>query len=171
MLELLDRKLNRIYDLSGYLAAVAILLIAVLVMINIISRAVGAFVPGLTESAGYCMAAAGSLGMAHTLGQGGHIRVAMLLERLRGKGRFAVELWALLLASGLSVYLAVFLVKMVYVSWLFEDRSDGSDEILIWIPQVPAALGFLLFAICLVHASVKSIATGQVMVKDEGSAH
>ncbi len=162
MLVRLDQSLNRLYHGCGLIAAAFIAVIVVLVLINIGSRVVGAFVPGLTEMAGYAMAAAGTFGLAYTFGERGHIRVTMLIDALRGRGRFGVELWALGVATGLSVYLAVFFVRMVYVSWLFDDRSDGSDELLIWIPQVPTAIGFAVFAVCLVHAFIKAVATGAV---------
>ncbi|MCP4330002.1 MAG: TRAP transporter small permease subunit [Alphaproteobacteria bacterium] len=158
----LDRCLNWLYHACGLIAAAFISVIVLLVLINIGSRVVGTFVPGMTEMAGYAMAAAGAFGLAYTFGERGHIRVTMVIDVLRGRGRFYVELWSLGIATILAVYLAVFFVRMVYVSWLFDDRSDGSDELLIWIPQVPTAIGFVVFAICLVHATVKAVAAGKV---------
>jgi len=146
----------------GLLAALFVVLIGILVLINIISRSLGLFVPGMTEGAGYCMAAAGSLGLAYTFGEHGHIRVSMVIGRLRGRARFAIELWALGLAAVLACYLAYYLARMVYVSYIFEDRSDGSDELLIWIPQAPTAFGFAVFALALVHAVVNGLVGGDL---------
>ncbi|MDJ0947864.1 MAG: TRAP transporter small permease subunit [Alphaproteobacteria bacterium] len=162
VLQHLDRALHRLYRGCGYLAAALIVLIAGLVLVNIVSRMAGAFVPGMTEGAGYCMAGAGALGLAYTFGEHGHIRVTMLIERLRGRARFGLELWAIGIAGMLLCYLAYFLLRMVYVSYLFEDRSDGSDELLIWIPQAPMAFGFAVFAVSLVHAIVVALATGRL---------
>ncbi|WP_282607132.1 TRAP transporter small permease [Pelagibius sp. Alg239-R121] len=128
-----------------------------LVVVSIGSRAVGVYVPGLTDYAAYCLAWAGALGMAYTFGQHGHIRVEMLVDQMHGRRRYWFELCVLTLATAMTVYLSYFLVKMTHTSWLYEDRSDGSDEILIWIPQVPFAAGFCLFSLVLVLAFIKAL--------------
>ena len=165
-LVVLDRALRTLYLWCGYAAATLIVAIACLVVVNIVSRLLGSYVSGMTEGAGYCMAGAGALGLAYTLGEHGHIRVTMLLDRFHGKARFRLELWALLIATGLTCYLAWFVVRMVYISWLFEERSDGSDEILIWIPQTALALGFVIFAICLIHTVINALVRGDVERKE-----
>ena len=157
VIEAVDAKLDKLYRLCGYMAAGLIALMVVLVLINITSRLLGKFVPGMTEIAGYCMAGSGALGLAYTFGDDGHIRVKMLLERLSGVAKYAVEIWALTVSTGLVAYVAYYMMKMVYFSWYFKDRSDGSDAMLIWIVQVPTVLGFLVFAICLLHALIKAI--------------
>ena len=162
-IEIIDVQLERFYRLCGYIAAGFIVLMVVLVLINIISRLLNAYIPGLTEICGYCMAGSGALGLAYTFGDDGHIRVKMLLERLTGKFRLAVEILALAVSAGLMSYVALYLFKMVYFSWFFKDRSDGSDAMLIWIPQVPMVFGFLVFAICLVHALIKILAMRHVI--------
>lgn len=162
MLRQIDRLLNSLYRACGYLAAVFVVLIAILVLVNIVSRFVGAFVPGMTEGAGYCMAAAGALGLAYTFGEHGHIRVTMLIANLRGNSRYWMEVWALVIAAGLTGYIGFYLLRLVYFSYLFEERSDGSDEMLIWIPQVPAALGFTIFAVALVHALIAGLCVGRI---------
>ena len=40
---------------------------------------------------------------------------------------------------------------MLMISINFQERSEGADEILIWIPQVPVALGSTIFFICILH--------------------
>ncbi len=162
MLAKIDSSLHALYRLCGFVAAAFIVLIACLVLVNIGSRLMGSFVPGMTEGAGYSMAAAGALGLAYTFGEHGHIRVTMLIGRLRGRARFGLEAWALIVAAGLSCYLGYYLLRMVYVSHLYEDRSDGSDELLIWIPQVPMAFGFAVFAVALVHAVISGLAKGDI---------
>ncbi len=163
----LDRGLHRLYRWCGYLAAAFIVLIAGLVLVNIVSRLAGAFVPGMTEGAGYCMAGAGALGLAYTFGEHGHIRVTMVIDQLRGRFRFGFELWAVGIAGILLCYLAYYLLRMVYVSYQFEDRSDGSDELLIWIPQAPMAFGFAVFAVSVVHAIVVALNTGRIAGRNE----
>ncbi len=162
MAESIDVVIVSICRLCGFLAALAILVLTGLVMTSIASRAVGIYVPGLTDFAAYCLAWAGSLGMAYTFGQHGHIRVGMLVDTLRGKLRYVFEVAVLALATAMVMYLAWYLVKMAHTSWVYEDRSDGSDEILIWIPQVPFAVGFCLFALVLILAVLRALLRGDL---------
>jgi len=162
LVEILDKIILIICRLCGFLAALAIVILTGLVVTSIVSRAIGTYVPGLTDYAAYCLAWAGSLGMAYTFGQHGHIRVEMLVDQMRGKLRYVFELAVLLLAALMASYLAWFLIKMTYTSWTYEDRSDGSDEILIWIPQVPFAAGFSLFALVLIFAVLRALLRGDL---------
>ncbi|MGD9974415.1 MAG: TRAP transporter small permease [Desulfatirhabdiaceae bacterium] len=156
-LKTIDTLLERLYQVSGFLAAGLIFLMLILVLINIFSRLIHAFIPGLTEVAGYCMAGSGALGLAYTFGHDGHIRVKMLLDCVKGTSRFALEIWALAVSAGLVSFVAGYMVKMVYFSWVFKDRSDGSDSMLTWISQTPMTFGFIVFSICLVHALIKNL--------------
>ena len=46
---------------------------------------------------------------------------------------------------------------MTLISIKFEERSEGADEILIWIPQTGVAIGSLIFFICILHHLIFSI--------------
>ena len=46
---------------------------------------------------------------------------------------------------------------MTLCSIKFEERSEGADEILIWIPQSAVALGSIIFFICVFHHLINSI--------------
>ena len=46
-----------------------------------------------------------------------------------------MENWCLLISSFFSGYLAFYFIKMLIISYKFQERSEGADEILIWIPQ------------------------------------
>jgi len=49
--------------------------------------------------------------------------------------------------------------KLKKISYEFQERSEGADEILIWIPQTSVALGSLIFFICVSHQLVLKIQT------------
>ena len=165
----IDRALARLYEVCGAIAAFAIIVIAVLVSVSIVSRLLGIYIGGLTEGAGYAMAAAGSFGLAYTFRAGGHIRVDLVLGALPAKARFASEVFALALTTAALIYLAWFMVRMVNISWKFGDLSDGSDGLPLWIPQFPAALGFSIFAVALVHHFVALCVTGRAPWAESGS--
>ena len=40
---------------------------------------------------------------------------------------------------------------MLIISIEFGERSEGADEIYIWIPQVSVALGSAIFFVCVLH--------------------
>ncbi|WP_299667793.1 TRAP transporter small permease [uncultured Ruegeria sp.] len=157
MQDLIGRSIDVISRLCGALAAAAIIILTGLVVTSVVSRTLGIYVPGLTDYAAYCLASAGAMGMAYTFGQHGHIRVEMIIDQLSSGPRYVLEVLVLALSAAMTTYLAYFLVRMAHTSWLYEDRSDGSDEILIWIPQAPFALGFCLFAFVLVLALIRAL--------------
>ena len=115
-MRLIDTTLRRVYALCGALAAVAIIAIGVLVLINIVARLFGVYVGGMTEGAGYAMAAAGSLGLAYTFNCGGHIRVDLVLSRLAPGPRRWADILAFVVTTLSVGYLAWFLARMVLLS-------------------------------------------------------
>ena len=151
MLESLDRNLNKLYRISGYIAATFLILVAVFIIIGISSRIFGFYIRGLAEYSGYCMASASFFALAYTFVEGGHIRITLFLEKLSGLKKKAVEIWCLIIASFFSGYLAFYFIKMLIISYKFQERSEGADEILIWIPQSSVAIGSTIFFVSVFH--------------------
>jgi TRAP-type C4-dicarboxylate transport system permease small subunit len=151
--------LDRLYLAAGALAGLFLAAIAVLVLLSIVTRLIGLYVPGLTAYAGYAMASASFLALAYTFGQGGHIRVSLFLDKFPGRRRRAAELWCLAVGTFLAGYLAWYSVKMVRVSHMLGDVSEGADATPLWIPQTGMALGTVLLAVALADRLV-SVALG-----------
>jgi TRAP-type C4-dicarboxylate transport system permease small subunit len=151
MLESLDKNLNKLYKFSGYVAAIFLILVAVFILIGISSRIFGFYIRGLAEYSGYCMASASFFALAYTFVEGGHIRITLFLEKLSGFKKKLVEIWCLIIATFFSGYLAFYFIKMLLISYKFQERSEGADEILIWIPQTSVAIGSTIFFICVFH--------------------
>ena len=151
----LDKALARLYRVSGYLGAMCLVAIGVLVTTNIVSRMLSVYIPGLTEYSGYAMAASSFLALAYTFENKGHIRVELVISHLSESKRWFAELWCLTVAVITSIYLAFYLTKLVYVSWKFEEYSEGSDAILLWKPQTLVMIGSIVLAICICHNFVK----------------
>jgi TRAP-type C4-dicarboxylate transport system permease small subunit len=148
------RALDRLYDAAGVLAAFFMVGILAMVLAGIGSRLTGWFVPGTDAYAGYCMAAAGFLALAHTFRRGEHIRVTLLLERAGAKLRRGLELWSLAAGVALSTAFAYFSVRLAYQSWDFHDVSTGNDATPLWIPQLAMAAGAIVLAIAFADALV-----------------
>ncbi len=157
MLKSLDRILNEIYKFSGYLAAIFLILVAVFILVGISSRIFGFYIRGLAEYSGYCMASASFFALAYTFVEGGHIRITLFLEKLSKNKKWFVETWCLIIASFFSGYLAFYFVKMLLVSYKFQERSEGADEILIWIPQTSVAIGSIIFFVSVFHQFILKV--------------
>ena len=154
MFESLNRNLHKLYRFSGYIAAVFLILVAVFILIGISSRIFGFYIRGLAEYSGYCMAAASFFALAYTFVEGGHIRITLFLEKLSGLKKKIIETWCLSVASFFSGYLAFYFIKMLIISYKFQERSEGADEILIWIPQTSVAIGSTIFFVSVFHQLV-----------------
>ena len=157
MLRTLDKSLNKLYKFSGYIAAVFLIFVAVFILIGISSRIFGFYIRGLAEYSGYCMASASFFALAYTFIEGGHIRITLFLEKLTGKRRWLIETWCLSIASFFSGYLAFYFFKMLIISYRFQERSEGADEILIWIPQTSVAIGSTIFFISVFHQFILTL--------------
>ena len=155
MLNKINFYLEKIYKFSGYIAALYLIFIAIFILIGISSRIFGFYIRGLSEYSGYCMAASTFFALAYTFGEGGHIRITLFIEKLNKKFRKLFEIWCLSIASIFSGYLAYYFVKMLIISFKFEERSEGADEILIWIPQSPLAIGSIILFVCILHNLLK----------------
>jgi TRAP-type C4-dicarboxylate transport system permease small subunit len=142
--------LDRLYHAAGVLAACFLVGTLVMVLLGIFGRIMGFNVPGTDAYAGYCMAAAGFLALAHTLKSNEHIRVTLLLDHLHGRAKHLLELWALGVAALLAVLLAYFSARLAYQSLDFHDISTGNDATPLWIPQLTMAIGTAVLAIALV---------------------
>ena len=151
------RALDALYDGAAWLAALAMVGLLLMVLLSIVSRQAGFHVPGTDAYAGYLMAAAGFLALAHTLKKGEHIRVTLLLGKLQGRTRRAMELWALAAAAFLAGLFAFYSARLVWQSHLFHDISTSNDATPLWIPQLAMAAGTLILAIAFVDELVMAL--------------
>ena len=157
MLKSLDKNLKKIYKFSGYIAAAFLILVAVFILIGISSRIFGFYIRGLAEYSGYCMASGSFFALAYTFVEGGHIRITLFLEKLSASNKWLTEIWCLSISSFFSGYLAFYFIKMLIISYKFQERSEGADEILIWIPQTSVAIGSTIFFISVIHQFILTV--------------
>jgi TRAP-type C4-dicarboxylate transport system permease small subunit len=144
------RLLDGLYNSTAALAAMCMVGLLVMVMLSVVSRQLGFNVRGTDAYAGYLMAGAGFLALAHTLKRGEHIRVTLILNALQGPMRKVLEVWSLGFASLLSAVMAFYSCRLVWQSLDFNDVSTGVDATPLWIPQLVMAVGTVVFAIAFV---------------------
>jgi len=148
------RALNALYDGAAWVAAFCMVGLLVMVLLSIFSRLLHFHVPGTDAYAGYLMAGAGFLALAHTLKRGEHIRVTLLLSSLKGAARRGMEIWALAAAVALAGLSAFYSCRLVWQSRQFNDISTGNDATPLWIPQMGMAIGTVILCIALIDELV-----------------
>lgn len=140
-----------------------------MVLLGMLDRYVTLNFRGTDMYAGYCMAAAGFLALAHTLKKNEHIRVTLLLNAVPPKAKKALELWSLSAAVLLSGLFCYYSIRLAYQSWDFNDISTGNDATPLWLPQIGMGLGTLVLLIAFVDELVLEI-LGQRVAEDSAEA-
>ena len=148
------KALDMLYDGAAWLAALCMIGLLAMVLLSIVSRLAHFHVPGTDAYAGYLMAAAGFLALAHTLKRQEHIRVTLVVNALRGRARRALEVWSLGAATVLAGLGAWYSVRLSWQSHLFDDISTGNDATPLWIPQLSMAIGNLILLVAFVDEFV-----------------
>ena len=159
--------LNQIYRLCDWLAALCVLLLTLIVVVQILGRMAGVAIPGAHEAAAFLMAAAIYLGLAYTLVVNGHIRVTLILERLAPKARWWTEIWCHLFSIYMIGYLAIFSVMLAWRSSQGGETSEGLIPIPLFIPQIAMAFGVCFLAVRLVDQLIQLLQSGAVNSETE----
>lgn len=139
--------LDRLYDVAAWIAAASMVGLLAMVLVGIAGRQFGFYLPGTDAWAGYLMAGAGFLSLAHTLKRNEHIRVTLLLGLAGPRARRALERWALGVALLLAGLLAFYSVRLAWQSYLFNDISIAADATPLWLPQLSMAAGSLILLV------------------------
>ncbi len=161
----LRRALDALYLGAGILAALCLIAILVLIVLQMLARWTGEVAPGIPEYAGYFMAAASFLAFANALNRGSHIRVSILLNAVGAKARRIMEIWCFGIGAAIAWYFVYYAQKFVYWSWKFNDISQGQDRTALWIPQSFVLLGALILAIALTDHLIHLFVSGDHRIK------
>lgn len=154
---LLRKGLDTLYLASGAVAALFLLAILGIIVVQMVCRWSGIQFPGSTDYAGYCMAASSFFALAYTLNRNAHIRVSLILNIAKGKARRALDIWCLSIASLLAGYLSYYSIRNVQLSQMIHDISQGQDATPLWIPQSAIAIGSVIFTIALLDHFVRTL--------------
>lgn len=139
------------------LAGACIVLITVMILAQIVGRWFGIIIPSTEDFSGYLLAAASFLALAYTFRLGGHIRVTLLIHALPSAWQRRLMLLSLLVFVLVVGYGAYHLSYLVYESWLYEELSQGYIPVPLWMPQLPMALGAVLFFIALLDDIISTL--------------
>jgi TRAP-type C4-dicarboxylate transport system permease small subunit len=165
------RTLDLLYDAAAWLGALLMIGVLVMVLLSIGGRLLNFHVRGTDAYAGYCMAGAGFLALAHTLKKNEHIRVTLLLNALHGGARRGLEMWALSAAVLLSGLFAFYSVRLAYQSNLFNDVSTANDATPLWIPQLSMAIGTAVLFVAFIDEWVLELKRRRTYEQSEEALH
>jgi TRAP-type C4-dicarboxylate transport system permease small subunit len=154
------------YRVLLVLSCVSMLGALLAITLNIVTRLVdGWSITGLDGYAGYSIAAAFFLALPSALRNGDHIRVTSILDNVPPRFKSILIFWCLGVGLLISVYLAWFSCRLVWMSHLYHDVAPTGDATPMWIPQLSMALGTIGFAVAFLHALISQL-RGQVFFKE-----
>lgn len=162
----LRRVLDTLYLACGLAAAVFLILMLIIIVLQMGARWTGMTFPGSTDYAGYAMAGASFLALAYALNAGAHIRVSLFLTRL-GRYRRYGELWCFGIGAALACYFAWYAIKAVRLSYKLHDISQGQDATPLWLPQLAMAVGTTVLAIALIDHFIRILFGAEAGVSAE----
>jgi TRAP-type C4-dicarboxylate transport system permease small subunit len=155
--------LERLARLDGWLGAACLVTLTGLMLAEIAVRALSnvfAFVPAdipiAWEYSSYLMAACFTFGAALTLRAGGHIRVSLVLARLKPGPRRLFEIAAALAAFVFTGFLAVAMVRFTWGAFERGQTSISSGTRL-WIPEALVSFGLVLLALQFLARSIQAL--------------
>jgi TRAP-type C4-dicarboxylate transport system permease small subunit len=165
------RFLDRTYDVCAWVAGAFMVSILVNILVQVVGSYFGLYIRGTDAYAGYSMAGASFLALAHTLRRGEHIRVTLILQRLSPLWRRRFEIGCLVVAVLLTASFAWYSWTMVVWSFEFNAVSEAMDVTPLWIPQLSMAIGVTVLLVAFVDELVAVASGRQVAQADAEPAH
>lgn len=127
------------------LSAVIVCLMMLLVVTQIMARALRTALPGIVESLELLVVAVVFLGLAYTQSVNGHIRIDVILNQLPVKWRKTLEGLLLALALGTFGIMTYVSGEAAYEAWVLGDYREGLIEYPLWPSKIliPIGVGLL----------------------------
>ena len=156
------RFLDAIYNSAGFLAAILILAICLLVSAQVVANlvtklfgtSVALTIPSYAAFSGYFLAASSFLALAYTFNHDGHIRVLLVRDALPEKISRIINVIVLFVAAATSCCMTYYMALHTLEAHKFGDTSPGIVAIPLYIPQFFVFLGLLIFSISIIDIFV-----------------
>jgi TRAP-type C4-dicarboxylate transport system permease small subunit len=150
-------------------SALLLLSIAVLFVLEILARALGAeSMTFVWEYSGYFQAVAILLGSAYTLNSGGHIRVGLVMKQVSPPVQRVLEAVCTIAGLAGAALLCGALSYEAFLSFDIGRESYFSTETPLWVPQAALALSALLLVLAFVARLIRVLI--RVPVESIGAA-
>lgn len=162
MLSALERLSYRLAKLAAYLSAVILVYMVAHILYEIVLRVFfskSTYV--LDEFVAYATAAITFLCLAYSLHDNALIRVGMLLQRVTGRFRLFLEIFSYSIMLVIVVVVTYyFWTKTFWRDLMRGTLSESIAEVPLWIPELFALIGLLLFALQLTAMLLRLIVSG-----------
>lgn len=162
--------LDRLYVACAILAGLALFAVFALIMLQVGGAPFGYTPRAADEFAGYAMAASAFLAFPYAFRRGDHIRVVLLVDRLKGSARRLSDLLVLLITAYLVGYFAWYSARLAWQSWMFNELSQGLVPFPMWAPQATMALGNVVFFIAVVDTLIEVARGGRITDGDSADS-
>lgn len=154
------RIVDTIGRLAGYLAAVALMALFLLMLSEVVARnLLGVSNPIAWDYSAYMMGAIFFLAAATALKHDVHVRVTLLSETVSARAAKNLDVIATLLAFAIACYLSFSLGDQAFQSLMRGAKSFSVVATPLWIPQSVLFIGAVIFALQLL-ARVVRVAMG-----------
>lgn len=150
--------IDKVSKAGGLISSACIVIMTMLILVETLLRLLlqrSLFIA--EEFSAYLMANFVMLGLAYTLRQGGHIRVNMLLSRLRGAGRTVCELLGCLVGCAVFVLMTWELWLIMADNFATDQRSMNVTNVPIFLPQIGLVVGSALMMMQMAAEALKRI--------------
>ena len=141
--------LDRLYSVSGVLAALCLAGIFVLMLAQAMGREFGLLIRAADDITSWLCAASAFFALGHTFRHGELVRVGLFIDLLKPGARRSGEIVALSITAVFVAYMGWAVAKFVYESWTLKEVAQGLVKIPIWIPQLCFVLGVLIFLVAI----------------------
>lgn len=167
------KALDMLYRISGGLAALSLLSIALIVFTQVLFNLIdfagdrlfgggpGWLIPSYAQLAGYALAFTTFLSLGLGFRRAAHIRVTLIESRLpRALRRPGLTVIAAI-GAGLAALMVWSFGHLVWESWQWDDRATGLLRTPLWVPQSVMLAGLIVMLIAALDTLVEMILFGQ----------
>jgi TRAP-type C4-dicarboxylate transport system permease small subunit len=152
---MLRRLLDGLYALGGFLAALCVLVILVLMIGASVGRSLDWRVGWVNDVVAWLCASAAFMGMAYSFRNGDFVRVTLVLEVVPARVRRWLEFFSLAVATVAIVYLGYWAVRFTAESYEFNDMAGTLIAVPVWIPQMSFVIGAVILVIAVLDECVQ----------------
>ena len=153
----LRERLDLLIRIGGAIAAVFVVLIAAIIVVQIIGRELGFQIHGADDFTAWSVAASIFLALAYTFKQGAHIKVTVITERLRGPSVKVAAIISLIISAVAIGFLTLSAAHFLYDNYQFGDLAQGLLSIPMWIPTISLFLGALLLFLAILDSLLAAL--------------
>ena len=144
--------LRRLHFAGAVLAGVLLVAVGVCTLVPIAARVLGLPAHSWDEVATFCMAGSAFLGLAATWRAGVHVRMELLVARIKGAAGRAAQSLALALTLLACGYFAWHALRFTLLSYSMNDVSQGLLPMPLWIPQSAMVAGLALLCLAVAES-------------------